>query len=88
MIAYEKVDRNTTVAQFRQLAQSAHKAFGDNCFVLKLKVEKVAEEEYGTCIGFDVVKPLHKLRFTGFAFGSSGRSEVIIGGEVYLFIFR
>src|SRR5690606_14414920 len=63
VVAHKKVDLNAIVAKFCKFAQSSHKAFWNNGFIFKPKIEKVAEEKNHFGIVLNAVQPFHKNLF-------------------------
>src|SRR5690606_29049430 len=85
VVSHKKMDLYSTVAKFRQLSQNPHKAFWYHGFVLKPKIEKVAEQKNYFGIVLNAVEPLHKNFFPWKAFGLCGRAQMVVAGEVYFF---
>ena len=63
VIACEVMHLNTHVGQFRQLAQKAGKALGDDVFVFVPEVEHVAQQIDSGSFLLDAVEKTHQSSF-------------------------
>src|SRR5690606_3891366 len=83
VVSHKKMNLDTAIAKFGKFAKNTHKAFWHHGFVLKPKIEEVAEKKDNFGIVLYAFKPFHKNLFTRKAFGLCGGTEMVIAGKVY-----
>ena len=82
MVADEEMYLDTSVCQFRNLAEQPCVAFGDDVLVFVPVVEDVAEQVDGGCLLFDFIKEVDEPSLVCPAVLQRTRAEVGIGEEI------
>ena len=84
VVAREVVHLNAHIGKLRQFAEEARVALGHRITPLIPKVEHVAQQIYGTCLGLYRVKKTHKPALLSAAVFDSPRPEVGVRKEIYV----